>query len=138
MGYRFVFGASGSGKSTAIHKRIIEEAAASMKDLRDRTRYLVIIPEQYSMRTQMELVTESPDLGIMNIDILSFGRLSYRIFEETGASQGKVLGEIGKSLLIRRAATACRKDLKILGRNIGRLGMISEVKSVLSEPASAL
>jgi ATP-dependent helicase/nuclease subunit B len=133
MGYRFVFGASGSGKSTAIHKRIIEEAAASMKDLRDRTRYLVIVPEQYSMRTQMELVTESPDLGIMNIDILSFGRLSYRIFEETGASRGTVLGEIGKSLLIRRAATACRKDLKILGRNIGRLGMISEVKSVLSE-----
>ena len=133
MGYRFVFGPSGSGKSTAIHKEIIEKAASSMKDLRDRTRYLVIIPEQYSMRTQMELVTESPDRGIMNIDILSFGRLSYRIFEETGASRGTVLGEIGKSLLIRRAATACRKDLKILGRNIGRLGMISEVKSVLSE-----
>ena len=133
MGYRFVFGASGSGKSTAIHKQIIEASGRSMQDLRSKDRYIVLVPEQYSMRTQMELVTESPDRGIMDIDILSFGRLSYRIFEETGTSQGTVLGEIGKSLLIKRAATRCRKDLQVLGRNIGRLGMISEVKSVLSE-----
>ena len=133
MGYRFVFGPSGSGKSTAIHKEILQESLRTMQDLRGKERYIVLVPEQYSMRTQMELVTESPDRGIMDIDILSFGRLSYRIFEETGTSQGRVLGEIGKSLLIKRAASRCKKDLRVLGRNIGRLGMISEVKSVLSE-----
>ena len=43
------------------------------------------------MQTQKELVSLHPDGGILNIDVLSFQRLAYRVFEETGTPVGKVL-----------------------------------------------
>ena len=51
-----------------------------------RKTYLIIVPEQFTMQTQKELVSLHPAGGILNIDILSFQRLAYRIFEETGAA----------------------------------------------------
>ena len=46
--------------------------------------YMVLVPEQFTMQTQQDLCTLHPNHGIMNIDVLSFGRLAHRIFEETG------------------------------------------------------
>ena len=76
---------------------------------------------------------EHPAHALMNIDVLSFGRLAHRVFEETGTDKRSVLDDIGKSLLLRRVASRCAKDLQILQRGIHRPGMIDEVKSVLSE-----
>ena len=38
--------------------------------------YLVIVPEQFTMQTQKDLCLAHPKGGIMNIDVLSFGRLA--------------------------------------------------------------
>ena len=48
------------------------------------------------MQTQKDLVSMHPRKGIMNIDVLSFGRLAYRVFEETGGSSLPVLDDEGK------------------------------------------
>ena len=134
MSYSFCFGPSGSGKSRLLRQIIIEKAQKSLAGMgRDRTKYIVIVPEQYSMQTQRELVQEHPAHVLMNIDVLSFGRLAHRVFEETGADRRTVLDDIGKSLLLRRVASRCADDLEILRRGIHRPGMIDEVKSVLSE-----
>ena len=134
MSYSFCFGPSGSGKSRLLRQIIIQKAGASLASMgRDRTKYIVIVPEQYSMQTQRDLVQEHPAHVLMNIDVLSFGRLAHRVFEETGTDRRTVLDDIGKSLLLRRVASRCEKDLQILHRGIHRPGMIDEVKSVLSE-----
>lgn len=128
MGYRFCFGASGSGKSTALHRAVIERAARE-PDID----FILLVPEQFTMQTQKDLVLESPQHGIMNIDVLSFGRLGHRIFREIGADSRQVLGDMGKILILRRIAASCRDRLQVLNRTIGRPGMIDEVKSCLSE-----
>lgn len=67
----------------------------------------------------------------MNIDVLSFGRLAYRVFEEVG--QDAVLCLMMKEkFVLRKIAGECEKDLKVL-RKPEKQGYISEVKSVLSE-----
>ncbi len=132
MTYRFCFGASGSGKSTCLHQEIIQRSMRSMES-GDNTQYLVLVPEQYSMQTQKEMIMEHPDHAIMNIDVLSLGRLSHRIFEETAPDRRTVLTDIGKSLLLRRVASSCAKEMQVLGGSLHRTGMIAEVKSVLSE-----
>ena len=58
--------------------------------------FIVLVPEQFTMQTQKDLVSMHPRHGIMNIDVLSFARLAYRVFEETGTKQMQVLDDEGK------------------------------------------
>ena len=134
MSYRFCFGASGSGKSRLLHNMILDQAQDALcgRDAADNN-YVIIVPDQYSMQTQKEIVSEAPQKGILNIDVLSFGRLTHKVFEETGVFQRAVLDDMGKTLLLRRVAGQCEPELKILRKSIHYPGMISEVKSVISE-----
>lgn len=128
MSLKFVFGPSGSGKSYQLYDYVIRESVK----FPDR-QYIVLVPEQFTMQTQKDLVMQHPNHGIMNIDVLSFVRLAYRIFEETGGQALPVLDDEGKNLILRKLAGDYEKDLKVLKGNMKKLGYISEVKSVLSE-----
>lgn len=128
MSIAFVFGAAGSGKSTLVQDMLIKE---SMENPRDN--YLLIVPDQFTMQTQMDIVKRHPRKGILNIDVLSFGRLSYRVFSVTGKSDMPVLDDTGKSLVLRRVASQVAKDMPYMGRNLNKVGFIHEVKSSISE-----
>ena len=125
---RFCFGASGSGKSTRLYNEVIER---SMRDL--GTNYIIIVPDQFTMQTQKDVVRMHPSHAIMNIDVLSFGRLSHRIFEEAGLSSFSVLDDLGKSLVLRRVSDILGDKLPIIGKNMHKPGYIDEVKSIISE-----
>lgn len=128
MSLKFVFGPSGAGKSYYLYQYVIEQ---SLK-YPDRN-FIVLVPEQFTMQTQKDLVLQHPRHCIMNIDVLSFGRLAYRVFEETGAGNLPVLDDEGKNLILRKIASDCESQLKVLRGNMKKLGYISEVKSVISE-----
>lgn len=130
--YHFVFGASGAGKSRQLHREIIQRSAEALTD-GDPVNFCFIVPEQYTMQTQKELVLEHPDHGILNMDVLSFGRLTHRIFEETGTEERTVLGDVGKSLILRKLAGKYSDSMPVIGGNLHRKGYIAEVKSILSE-----
>lgn len=128
MSLSLIVGSSGSGKSTSIYSRIIKEAMAN----KDKN-YLVIVPEQYTMSTQRLLVAMHPNKCIMNIDVLSFNRLAYRVFEELGAEVHSVLDDTGKSLVIRKLVNSHLEEITTLRRNITRVSYITQVKSLISE-----
>ena len=65
-----------------------------------RKNYLVIVPEQFTMQTQQKLVELAPNHAIMNIDVLSFKRLAYRVFDDMGMQDIQVLEETGKNLVL--------------------------------------
>lgn len=128
MSLQFIFGNSGSGKSYTLYQNIIRESKENPEQ-----KILVLVPEQFTMQTQKDLVTMHPDGGILNIDVLSFQRLAYRVFEETGTQVGKVLEETGKNLVLRKIAQEHEDELKILGGNLKKTGYINEIKSLISE-----
>ena len=128
MAIQFIMGNSGSGKTHYLYEKIIKE---SMEN--PNRNYLVIVPEQFTMQTQKELVQRHPNGGILNIDVLSFGRLAHRIFEEVGRNYGVILDDEGKNLVLRRIAHTYDDELRVVGKNLKKFGYISEVKSVISE-----
>ncbi|MDE7247210.1 MAG: helicase-exonuclease AddAB subunit AddB, partial [Lachnospiraceae bacterium] len=128
MSLQFYFGASGAGKSRKLHDYIIEESIRHPEK-----NYLLIVPDQFTMQTQMDLVLEHPRHAIMNIDVLSFGRLTHRIIEEVGGEELPVLDDTGKSLVLRKVAGREREKLTVLGSHLHKIGYIHEVKSALSE-----
>ena len=128
MGLQFYFGGSGAGKSRQLHKDIL--AWAKKEPERN---FLFLVPDQFTMQTQVDLVKASDCGGIMNIDVLSFGRLSHRIFEETGYGSRPVLDDTGKSLVLRKVAAGLKDEMPIIGKNLNKIGYIHEVKSAISE-----
>lgn len=128
MSLQFIFGNSGSGKSHYLYEYIIRESIR----FPDKN-YIVLVPEQFTMQTQKELVMRHPRHGIMNIDVLSFARLAFRVMEETGESGRKVLDDEGKNLILRKIAGKLEPSLKVIKANLKKPGYTSEVKSVISE-----
>ena len=128
MALQLILGNSGAGKSYYIFQKIIK---ASMEH--PEKQYLIIVPEQFTMQTQKDLVMMHPRHGIMNIDVLSFERLAHRVFHEVGGEHRKILEDTGKNLILRRLAEEKKEELTLLGKNLKRLGYISEIKSLISE-----
>ena len=128
MSLRFCFGPSGAGKSYQIYKEIIDRSMENPKQ-----NFLIIVPDQFTMQTQKELVTMHERGGIMNIDVLSFGRLSHRILEEVGGQSIPVLDDTGKSLVLQKVAMSIREKLPVLGSHLHKQGYIQEIKSAISE-----
>lgn len=85
------------------------------------------------MQTQRELVRRQENHSIMNVDVVSFPRLAYRVFDELGMGNLSILEETGKNLLLRRVAEEQQGNLKLLKASMKKSGYISEVKSVISE-----
>ena len=125
---RLITGPSGSGKSRTVYEEVIRRAGEE----KDRN-FFFIVPDQAAMSAQKALVELSPDKGILNIDVLGFGRLSHRILEETGQEEIPVLDDMGMSLILQKIVAAHEKDLPVLGSRLQSAGYIAEVKSALSE-----
>ena len=128
MSLRFCFGPSGAGKSHRIYEEIMQRAAEE-----PGRNFLIIVPDQFTMQTQKDLVMRSDRDGILNIDVLSFGRLSHRILEEVGTKEMPVLDDTGKSLVLQKVAADLKEQLPAMGSLLHKQGYIHEVKSAISE-----
>lgn len=128
MSLQFIIGGSGSGKSTYLYRMISKEAV----EHRDKN-YIVLVPDQFTLETQKTLVEQSGQKGILNIDVLSFHRLAYRVFEEVPVLRKTVLEDMGKMMLLRKVFSEQKGKLKYFKRGLHKPGFLDECKSFLCE-----
>ncbi len=128
MSLQIIAGSSGAGKSQYIYERIVQEAQIYP----DRN-YLILVPEQFNMQTQKRLTALHPGGCLLNIDVLSFNRLAYRIFQEVGGSLQPILEESGKSLIIQKVVWEKKNQLEVLGGTMKKTGAVEQMKSLISE-----
>ncbi len=128
MALQFILGGAGSGKSYYLNHALVEEAERFPE-----RRFIAIVPEQFTMETQKALTDIHPGHSIMNITIISFERLAYRVFEELSCMPETVLDDMGKSMLLRRACGTVEKKLKVYRKQLDRAGFIDQLKSMMSE-----
>ncbi len=128
--YDFIFGASGSGKSRYIYKWLSDEAR-----LHPDKKYFLFVPEQNTLKAQREIISISEDYGMLNLDVLSFQLLFYRVIEELGITAPAVLDDIGKALLIRKAVleVSRKEGLNVYAGKVSSKGFIEQIKSLISE-----
>lgn len=128
MALQFILGGAGSGKTTYLLQRLIRESMDAPEK-----KFILIVPEQFTVQATRELVRRHPRGGILSIDVLSFKRLAYRVFEETGTRTGEVLTETGKNLILRLVAGREKDSLEVMRGRLDQPGYISQIKSILSE-----
>lgn len=128
MALTYVYGPSSSGKSSYLQNLLIQTSKSGLRGTK-----LLIVPDQYNMQTQMDMILRHPDRAFSDIEVLSFSRLSHRILEEVGGEDIPVLDDTGKSLIIRRVAGEIASELQVCGSKLDRIGYIHEIKSAISE-----
>ena len=107
MGLHFILGSSGSGKTYQLYQNTVEQA-----QIQKEKNFLVIVPEQFTLQTQKDLVMVHPDGGILNIDVLSFLRLAWRVFEELGGTKRVILEDSGKSMIFKKVLLKKKQELE--------------------------
>ena len=130
MALHLILGNSGAGKSHYLYEHILSEAGQHP----ERT-YYVLVPEQFTMATQREFIRRQNAHAILNVDVLSFKRLAYRVFEELGKDTLQVLEDTGKNLILQKLAGELEPKLSVLQGNLHKMGYIDEIKSFLTELA---
>lgn len=128
MALQFVFGSAGSGKSTFLYDMMVKEAA----EHRDK-QYFILVPDQFTLETQKTLVEKSGGSGILNIDVLSFHRLAFRVFEQLPAKERTILEDMGKTMLLRKVFSEQKDRLTYFKKGIDKPGFLDECKSFLCE-----
>ncbi|QUI24753.1 helicase-exonuclease AddAB subunit AddB [Vallitalea pronyensis] len=128
MSLQFIFGCSGSGKTKFCYDQIIE---ASKQDTSKTL--IMIVPEQFTLETQKDIVQLHPASGIMHIEVLSFQRLAYRIMDELGGGHGVLLGKTGIGMVIRKVIENHKEQLTYFDKNCEKAGFVKELKSLITE-----
>ncbi len=128
MTLRFIIGRAGTGKTHRCLSEIVEKAQ------RDSSAYLIyLVPEQATFQREKAILERHPAGGLMNIQVLSFQRLSWRVLQETGGGLFPPLNETGKILILRRIVEIHKEKFRAFGRVIEQPGFLETLAKAISE-----
>ena len=128
MSLQLYYGSSQSNRTAFIYEEVLKEA-----ELHPDKRYILLVPEQASLITQKEMIVKSHNHALFNIDVLTFNRLAYRVFEDLNESEANVLNDTGKDMLLRLVMKRNTGSHSPLRRNLNKKGFVEEMKSLISE-----
>ncbi|MGI6552573.1 MAG: helicase-exonuclease AddAB subunit AddB [Bacillota bacterium] len=130
MGLRFILGRAGTGKT----RFCLEEIRYSLRqDPKEGPPLIFLVPEQASFQTEMALIA-APDLtGTIRAKVLSFRRLGWLIFQETGGGHRRYLDELGKMMAIRSLLLQKSKELLLFDKIAQETGFIHKLAKTLAE-----
>lgn len=128
MALQLILGGAGRGKTRYIEQKVSGEAVCHPEK-----QYFVVVPEQFTMQTQKNLVMLSERKGLLNIEVQSFLRLAFRIFGETGTKNVPVMDDMGKTMILKKVLLNEQKNLGYFKDHIHKKGYVAEIKSFLSE-----
>ena len=122
----FILGSGESEKLAELYRR-------ASKDAENGKSVFILVPEQYSLYAEQELI-EVLGLSAQNrIQILTFSRLSNMIFSKLGPLRTRYIDKAGKYLMACRAMQNCRDNLDFFSKNLYQPGFAKLICSAISE-----
>lgn len=128
MKLRYILGRSGSGKTSLIYKNIKDEL---MKN--SDKKLILLVPEQFTLQTEYELISSLKVEGIMSLEVLSFGRLAYKVLNEVGGIRKTTVNELGKIMILKRLFDIHQDDLNIYKKASKQNGFLADFSKFVSE-----
>lgn len=125
---RFVLGRAGTGKTRYIFNDI-----ASCLIEKPGTKMILLVPEQYTLQAERDLIEHLQLPGLMHLEVLSISRLAERVFEETGGIRRLLINEQGRQMALRKVIEELISSLSVYSRAARRPGFIDQCADLLSE-----
>lgn len=127
MSVTFIIGPSGSGKSQFVYDSACKKAVNRSDSIK------IMVPEQYTLETEKQIISKSRTGGLININVVSFNRLAYKGLNKIGGGNIPVIDEEVKNIFIRKIINEGKCALKIYNNSALKRGVTDELKSVISE-----
>ncbi|WHH57447.1 helicase-exonuclease AddAB subunit AddB [Petroclostridium sp. X23] len=128
MSLRPIYGRAGSGKSYFCLNEIKEKLKNE-----SNTPLILLVPEQYTLQTERNLIRMVGTAGIMRAEVLSFQRLAYRVFNEVGGVTRQHINSAGKCIILYRVMDRIKEQLKFFTRAVKQQGFVNTLCSTISE-----
>ncbi len=126
MSLRYIFGKTGSGKTTQCINEITQ------KDSMSKT-LLYIVPEQFSMESERLLTAASENGVIINTSVFSFRHLAYHLIGKNGAKGKAMLDDVSKAMLVRKITYSLGDKLEFFGKSLDKQGFTDNMCSAIGE-----
>lgn len=126
MSVELVIGRSGSGKSA----KCIKDAE---KLSEEKKNVYIIVPDQFSHRSEMDLIENMRATSSETVSVITFKRLADRIFEKSGYTRAKTISKAGKQMLAMRAVYLEKKNLVTYKRSADSVGFSKKISEIISE-----
>ncbi len=94
---------------------------------------LLLVPEQYTLQAEVDLIRRLDLPGFFNIQVLSPSRLTQRIFDAAGADGRVPLDSRGKRMALSRAVMKVQKELTFYRRAAGSIGLVDKMSSLIAD-----
>lgn len=124
---RFITGRSGTGKTYKFFNEIKEKLKNNNKKL------FLIVPEQFTLQTEYDLITKMSLTGIMEVEVLSFERLAYKVLTDVGGIKRTDINDLGKVMILRRLFDKHSQDLSIYKKASKQQGFLVNFSELICE-----
>src|SRR5690554_6422083 len=118
MKIRYILGRSGRGKTNLILDEIKRRLEAGVD-----YKLILLVPEQFTLQGELDLIKKLDRDGIIDVEVLSFQRLAYKVFNEVGGLKRTGINELGKLTIFRRLLDEHSKELRIFQKSYAREGL---------------
>lgn len=122
---RYIVGPSNSGKSQLLHQMIGERLG--------KVKQLLLVPEQYTLQAEIELINDLELEGIIDVEVMSFNRLCTRVINDTGDLIETEINSLGKAMVLRSILDKHAEELQVFSEVSKKTGFIDKLTTLLSE-----
>lgn len=113
-------------------RRLWPHLVASLSDSRSRKRRcIVLVPEQYTLQAEEDLIKDLSLPGFFDINVASFSRCVIRLFELCGSGCTRI-DDNGRNIALAQSLIACRKKLLYYGNASRKRGFVSQACAWIS------
>lgn len=125
MSLRFIYGKSGTGKTSLCFNQI--------KNLiKENKKVYIITPEQFSFSAEKHLMKVLDNKAVMCAEVITFKRIAHRIINSEGNEAKENITNCGKAMLLSYIMEKQKNNLKFLGKTDKNLDlslrMLTELK----------
>lgn len=123
-----ITGRAGSGKSRLIFQQI-----KAHLDEGDECKLILIVPEQFTLQSERDLIQYLQCPGIMQVEVLSFDRLAERILDEAGGKTRIMIDDQGRHMVLRKIIDDLVPQLNVYQKVSRQDGFVRHLGTLLSE-----
>ena len=111
------------GRTQSLWPHLETEVKRSRNEKR---RCLLIVPEQYTLQAEKDLISGLSLKGFFDIEVFSYSRFIQRLFLLYNPSHQKRVDGNGKNIAMARALIKCQKHMRYYARSASRKGFIAQ------------